>query len=279
MERSDHKVNSNEPEDRAGLPAPEDEFISEELIEEWIKEDANIKIGITERWEQIQNRYPVIPYLLSVLYPIFLIARSLWSLVYNLSARYLSSLCLFICFLLFVMVIYLRPSLAVELFLVAIIFICSAIGLSFLDWKEGIYEKVVVQKMHHDAREQLNLGVEKNKPVDLGGVNLPPERSINYACARIGNMVEILTQELWGSRSTYNGCKINAINVELDFIGSPGKASDRVKFLEDLRRAIGLPVQIKITPEGTKGFTLSFPPKAIPMELYFSGEGEATKET
>lgn len=85
----------------------------------------------------------------------------LYRLIIQCSRRHLDNICLFFCFLLFIFIIYyIQLPIWAELLLGLSIFLVATIGVSFLDYKEKLYEGLIEEKQLEDTRKLLTLGVE-----------------------------------------------------------------------------------------------------------------------
>lgn len=126
------------------------------------------------------------------------IAGILYSFIIKCCQRHLDHICLFLCFLLFIFAVYyVQLPVWLEIGLGLTIFFASAIGVSFLDFKERLYETTVEDKQLEDTRRLLALGVDKISGNSVSAPALPSAEVVQqykpYQIA-IGNSIQLLSR-------------------------------------------------------------------------------------
>lgn len=159
------------------------------------------------------------------------IASILYRMLLKCSERHLDNICLFLCFLLFIFLVYFVQIPAyLEITTGIIVFLVATIGVSFLDYKEKLYEGIIEEKQLEDTRKLLTLGVDRISGNLSSAPALPVAKVVQQYQPHqvaIGNTVKLL------SRS-------NGLELEFNHIESMEKIDQYVFTSKDPIKGTGM---------------------------------------
>lgn len=227
--------------------------------------------GSASKWNHLQRRYPILIFADKIGNPIYLILKWIGKMLFELCQRSLNSVCLFFCFILFLCLLYFQVPIWVKLLGAIAVFVVSSIGLSFLAYKEKMYEDSSVEKMTRDARLLLTLGVpDRGVKTDLSKVPQLQGADFNtkLLCDSIAHSIRLIAQDMQKSL-TYVGYQEEEFNYVLTFIHKGGVKPDIVLSMA-IQRGIGLTGNPALTVSA-KNLYVTIAKKFIKPEMYAEG--------
>ena len=110
----------------------------------------------------------------------------IFSGIWNFAKKNLDTLCLFVCTILLLILLYYTLNVYLRLFICVVLFVVASVGVSFLDFSERFFEDQIAAKQLSDARELMTLG---DKPQSLAPSSNQPKTVFDPAQMAFANTV------------------------------------------------------------------------------------------